>query len=93
MFIHGAKETEAVVTIENRTAAVIPTTGITGFTVRNLTRNEKIIIDGEKKIVTANGVNAFDRVEFFRFPRFKPGNNPVTVTGGAAITVRYRERW
>lgn len=93
LFIHGARETEAVIIIENRAAAVIPAAGITGFTVRNLAVGEKIIIDGVKKVVTATGANAFDRVEFFNFPRFKAGNNSVTIAGNAAITIKYRERW
>jgi hypothetical protein len=93
IFIHGSKETEAVITIKNTTASVILAAGITGFTVRNLAAGEIVIIDSEKKIVTANGINAFDRAEFFGFPRFKAGNNPVTITGNAAITVKHRERW
>jgi hypothetical protein len=93
IFINGAKETEAVITIENTTVSEISVAGITGFTVRNLTAGEIVIIDGVKKIVTANGVNAFDRVEFFSFPRFKPGANPIEITEDAEITVRYRERW
>ena len=91
--ILGAKETEAVITIQNKTASVIATAGITGYTVRNLAPGEIIVIDGVKKIVTANGLNAFDRVEFFSFPRFKPGSCPVTVTGNAEIKIWYRERW
>jgi len=93
IFIYGAKETEAVITIENTTNSVIAEAGITGFTVRDLAVGEVIVIDGVKKIVTANGVNAFDRVEFFNFPRFKPSENPIIITGNAEITVRYRERW
>jgi len=93
IFIHGSKETEAVIIIENKTASVISVAGITGFTVKNLIAGETIVIDGEKKIVTSNGVHAFDRVEFFNFPRFKPGNNSVTITGNAEITIKYRERW
>ena len=93
IFIYGAKETEAVITIENKTASVIAEAGITGFIVRDLEVDEIIIIDGVKKIVTANGVNAFDRVDFFNFPRFKPGENPIIITGNAKITVKYRERW
>ena len=88
IFIYGAKETEAVITIKNTTTAVISESGITGFTVRDLAVGEIIIIDGVKKIVTANGMNAFDRVEFFSFPRFKPGENPITITGNADITIR-----
>ncbi|MCL1857709.1 MAG: phage tail family protein [Oscillospiraceae bacterium] len=93
IFIHSSKETEAVITIENTTASVISVAGITGFTVKNLAAGEIIVIDGIKKIVTANGVHAFDRVEFFSFPRFKPGNNDIRVTGNAEITIMYRERW
>ena len=93
IFIHGSKETETVITIENTTESEILEAGITGFIVRNLAAGEIIVIDGEKKIVTANGVNAFDRVEFFGFPRFKPGENYITITGDAEITVKYRERW
>ena len=91
--ILGAKETEAVITIENKTTATIPTAGIPGYTVRNLAPGEIVVIDGVKKIVTANGINAFDRVEFYRFPRFKPGNYPIAVTGNAEIKIQYRERW
>jgi len=93
IFIHGAKETEAVIIIENTTGSVITEAGITGFIVRDLEADEIIVIDGMKKIVTANGVNAFDRVEFFNFPKFKPGENPIVITGDAEITVRYKERW
>ena len=93
LFIQGAKETEAVITTQNKTDSVIAMAGITGFTVRNLAVGEKIIIDGERKLVTSNGVNAFDRVEFLSFPRFKAGSNDISVTGAAEVTIKYRERW
>ena len=91
--ILGAKETEAIITIENNTSSVITETGIVGFIVKNLAVGEKIIIDGIKKTVTNNGENVFNRVEFFNFPRFSPGEHEITVTGGADITIAYRERW
>jgi phage-related protein len=91
--ILGAKETEAIITIENNTSSVITETGIVGFIVKNLAVGEKIIIDGIKKTVTSNGENVFNRVEFFNFPRFSPDINDVSVVGCANITIAYRERW
>jgi len=97
VFIHGAKETEAVITIANNTATVITEAGIAindaSFVIRDLAANENIIIDGVKKIVTAGGENAFDRVEFFNFPQLRPGTNSIIATNSADITIRYRERW
>ncbi|GHU34978.1 hypothetical protein FACS1894105_02770 [Clostridia bacterium] len=93
IFIFGAKETEAVISIANATNAVIPTAIFNSFTVTNLAVGETIIIDGERKTVTSGGANIFDRVQFSAFPRFKPGENAVTTAGNAAIAITYKERW
>ncbi|GHU36066.1 hypothetical protein FACS1894105_05820 [Clostridia bacterium] len=93
IYIFGAKETEAIITIANTTNAVIPTAKINDFTVTNLSVGETIIVDGERKTVTSGGANIFDRVQFSAFPRFNPGENAVTTAGNAAITITYKERW
>ncbi|GHU38625.1 hypothetical protein FACS1894105_12770 [Clostridia bacterium] len=93
IFIFGAKETEAIITIANTTNAVIPTAKFNAFTINNLAVGETIIIDGERKTVTSGGVNVFDRVQFSAFPRFNPGENAATTAGNATITITYKERW
>ena len=91
--VYGAKETEAIISFENTTDLLISPASINEYSVINLLPSEKIIIDGVKKLVTSNGQNAYDRTSFFNFPRFKPGENAITVTGGAKITIQYRERY
>ena len=91
--VGGAKQTEAVVTFENKTGSVIQEAAVNEYRVTSLSAGEVFIIDGEKKLVTSGGVNVWKRVDFINFPRLNAGWNPLTVTGGAAVTVSYRERW
>lgn len=91
--ILGAKETEAVIIFENTTLSVISNASINEYSVSNLAPNGKIIINGVKKLVTSNGQNVYDRTSFYNFPRFKPGENIIIVSGNAKITIQYRERF
>jgi betaine reductase len=73
--------------------SVIAAASVNEYRVTQLSAGEVLIIDGEKKLVTSGGVNVWRRVDFINFPRLNAGWNPLTVTGGAAVMVSYRERW
>ncbi len=45
-----------------------------------------IVIDGEKKTVTQNGLNVFsDKVRMASFPKLRPGENTIVITHGSNI--------
>lgn len=47
--------------------------------VRNLAKGNTVVIDGMKGKVTVNGVNKFEDVEIWGFPRFKSGDNRLMI--------------
>lgn len=70
-------------------------TGFTdSFTIRNLTANQKVIVNGEDGIVTQNGVNKFLDWDGWEFPNINPGSNTITFSQSSCdITIKYKPRW
>lgn len=77
----GNKASECILEI-TPTQAMIDLV-ITGFskkpiTIKNLAINTKVIINGEDKTITANGVNKFLDSDLWEFPYLNPGTNTIT---------------
>lgn len=61
--------------------------------IKNLTANVPIIIGYNNKI-TQNGINKFNDVELYEFPRLVPGNNIVKLSNdNVTLTIKYKERY
>ena len=62
--------------------------------INNITANKMIIIDGYTNKITENGINKFNDVELFEFPRLNVGNNIVKISDDrATLTVKWKERF
>lgn len=95
--LEGSKDTECIVEI-----TPIQTLGeliITGFskepiTITNLQKDVKIIINGEDKTITADGVNKFNDTDMWEFPYLKVGINNINFSKTYFTgTVKYRPRY
>lgn len=62
---------------------------INGITISKLTANRPFVIDGMTKRVLENGGNAFDKTDLIEFPKLEPGNNVITMSSNANLTVTY----
>lgn len=62
-------------------------------TIKKLTKNKKIIIDGETGLVTEAGVNKFSDTELWDLPVLKPGLNTITVNKDVTLTIKYKPRY
>src|SRR5699024_1683047 len=71
--------------------------GIKGFgediTVKNLTKDKKVIIDGEKGLVTEEGQNKWNDYDSWGFPKLSPGENEISISEDIEITAIYSPRW
>ena len=64
------------------------------ITVKNLTTNKKVILDGEKCLVTQDGRNKFPDCDFWQFPRLQPGENKITISQSSCnVTIKYKPRY
>ncbi len=67
---------------------------LSGIEVGPLTTGEALVINGEKRTVKINGVNAFDRVKLIDFPTAsKVFLAEVSAPEKAEVKVSYRKRW
>ena len=73
---------------------------ITGLTeepviVSALKRGDTLLIDGVRKCVTINGVDAYDKYDGWEFPKIKPGKNQIKITNASAmlINIEYQPRY
>lgn len=64
------------------------------ITIKNLSANQKVILDGEKCLVTQNGNNKFSDCDFWQFPRLNPGANKITISQSSCnVVVKYKPRY
>ena len=72
-----------------------PTTGEDDpVTVRNLTTNKKVIIDGESGLITQEGVQKAGDVDLWELPLLAPGENTITCdNANITMTVRFKPRY
>lgn len=62
--------------------------------IKNLTKNNKIIIDGENGTVIEGSSNKFADTEFWEFPSLLPGGNEITFDNAQCnVTIKYRPRF
>ena len=63
----------------------------TPITFTGLKANQALVIDGEKREVSVDGVNAFAYYDAWEFPRLLPGINQITIENGtsASISIEY----
>jgi len=59
--------------------------------IKNLTAGKKVIIDGEKGLITENGQNKWLDYDSWGFPKLEPGSNEIETD--IPITIRYKPRW
>lgn len=64
------------------------------YIINNLTKGQKVKIDGESGLVTEAGKNKFADIYFWQLPTFLPGLNKVTVDKALeSFTVTYKPRY
>ncbi|MDO5433320.1 hypothetical protein [Eubacterium sp.] len=95
--IKGNIPTSAVLTITPTLS--IQSATLTGFsedpiTIRNLKKDQAVILDGETGTVTQAGQNKFKDVDLWEFPRLLPGMQKVTCNvESLKIHVEYNPRY
>lgn len=93
----GTEDTPAIVEITSSISLVdLIITGLADdpITIKNLTADKKIIINGEDGTVLENGVNKFKDIELWDWPRLNPGSNIITVNiSSCDITIKYKPRY
>lgn len=62
--------------------------------IKNLTKGNKVVIDGENGTVIEGSGNKFADTEFWEFPSLLPGGNEITFSNTQSnITIKYRPRF
>lgn len=62
--------------------------------IKNLTKGNKVVIDGENGTVTEGSSNKFADTELWEFPSLLPGNNEITFSNTQSnITIKYKPRY
>ena len=62
--------------------------------VESLAAGKTVVIDAKTGLVTIDGANAFDKVDFWEFPVLKAGETALTFSNTKArVTVRYTPMW
>ena len=62
---------------------------VMGITVSGMTTGKEVVIDGMEKTVLEGDQNKFPDTNLVSFPMILPGENSITVTGDAAVTLEY----
>lgn len=99
----GNMETPAVIEITPLIGLVSVTiTGIVRDTltgadkpvsVKELTMNKTVILNGETGLITEAGANKFAKVELWDLPSLLPGTNNITVNQDVTLKVTYKPRF
>ena len=62
--------------------------------IKNLTKGNKVVIDGENGTVIEGSSNKFADTELWEFPSLLPGNNEITFSNTQSnITIKYKPRY
>lgn len=71
--------------------------GVTGedkpITISKLTKDKKIVINGETGLITEESGNKFSDADIWDFPSLLPGENKITVDKDVTVTVSYKPRF
>lgn len=57
------------------------------ISIHNVLAGQKVIMDGDKQLVTVNGINKFGETNMSYFPTFSPGSHTITFGGVSVINV------
>lgn len=64
------------------------------ITIRELSTEKKIVIDGESGFMTEDGANKFKDIDLWELPTLLPGVNNITCsTKNIAVTIRFKPRF
>lgn len=64
------------------------------ITIHELSAEKKIVIDGEKGLMTESGANKFKDIDLWELPTLLPGANNITCsTKNIAVTIRFKPRF
>ena len=90
--------TPQVNVISSLTISGIARNKITGeledILIKNLTKGNKVVIDGGNGTVTEGSSNKFADTEFWEFPSLLPGGNEITFSNTQSnITIKYKPRY
>lgn len=62
--------------------------------IKNLTKGNKVVIDGENGTVIEGSSNKFADTDFWEFPSLLPGDNEITFSNTQSnITIKYKPRY
>lgn len=65
-----------------------------GITIKNLSKDTTIYIDGMTGLVTENGQNKFNDVVLFEFPHLQPGEQTITFSENVcSVKIKYYPMW
>ena len=88
--INCISNTNTLCRISFTISGYIPNMTIWGIKIRNIAANTEIVIDSEKGIITANGINKFSDTDLTDFPYLIPGNNVISCSvTGLSVTIDY----
>lgn len=62
-------------------------------TISKLTKDKKVVINGETGLITEEGENKFPDTEIWDLPSLIPGENRITVDKDVTVTVSYKPRF
>lgn len=65
------------------------------ITMERIQKNQILIIDGIDRVVTIDGVNAFEQYNGWELPKLQPGINNVKITNAdlMVISIEYQARY
>lgn len=90
IFNSGTAPTPCVVTIIPKVdflKLVIEGLTETPITFTGLKTQEVLVIDGENRTVTVDGIDAFSHYDAWEFPKLQPGANQITIVNGTSATI------
>jgi hypothetical protein len=95
-YMVGSRKAPCIVEVYAKTA--LTNYKITGLgddiIVESLEAGKTVVIDGEKGLITASGINAFDSVDLWEFPQIDKKETTLTFANtNATVKIRYKPMW
>jgi hypothetical protein len=92
----GSRKTPCIVEVYAKSA--LTNYKITGvgddIIIETLAAGKTIVIDGEKGLITVSGVNAFNSVNLWEFPKIDTKETALTFSNtSATVKIRYKPMW
>lgn len=98
IYNNGTAPTPCIVTIIPKVdflKLVIEGLTETPITFTGLKANQTLVINGEERSVTVDGIDAFAEYDAWEFPKLQSGANKIVITNGisAAIQIEYNTNY